>query len=272
MSMRDFFGNLWAGTKRNAPTILTVSSIGLFFNSVIQAAKATPKARDAIEEKKAEEGHEQLTAVQTVQAVWKCYIWSVLSFLGGTTCSVMALKENNKRIAGLVAVAESGRNLMQEFNEYRKFVSERIGEKKEAEIHNQAIQQVVNQNPPPKSLTAERHEVDGVAPKPMCLEIGFQRYGYLDYDDAKEAVNDLNNRINTSVEGYVSLNDFYRHPKVNWSPSKFGEMVGWSLETGPIKIPDKEDLDYAGTPDGWPCWILEFLNPPQYEYMFFRKH
>jgi len=51
-----------------------------------------------------------------------------------------------------------------------------------------------------------------------------------------------------------------------------GDFLGWNTETGLIEIPDKDGLRYAGTPNGWPCWILEFANPPQYEYQFFRKH
>lgn len=270
MSVKQWLGNMWEGAKRNAPTILTTSAIGLFLTSTFLAIKATPKALEAIEEKKEAEGHESLTMVQTVQATWRFYIWSFTTFLAGSGCAISALRENNKRIAGLMAIAESGRNLLHEFNEYRQFVAGQIGPRKEAEIHNQAVQQAVIQNPPPPTMTADRAQVEGQAPKPMCFESSFGRYFYVDYETVASAVNKLNDEINNGLNGYVSLNDFYE--EIHVDTTEFGDRVGWSTETGLIKIPAKDELRYAGTPGGWPCWILEFLNPPQYEYQFFRKH
>lgn len=270
MGLKQWFGNVWAGAKRHAPAILTTSAIGLFLTSTILAVKATPKAMEAIEEKKNEDGHVNLTALQIIQVTWRYYVWSALSFLGGVGCSTRALKENDARIAGLMAVAESGRNMVKEFNEYRQFVAQQIGPKKEAEIHNQAIQQAVVQNPPPAGMTADRAQVEGQAPKPMCFESSFGRYFYVDYETVASAVNKLNDEIHNGLNGYVSLNDFY--DEIHVDTTEFGDRVGWSIETGLIKIPAKDELRYAGTPGGWPCWILEFLNPPQYEYQFFRRH
>lgn len=270
MSLKDWFGNVWSGIKRNAPTILTVGSVSFFTISTIEAVKATPKAIEAIEERKKEEGHVELTAVQTVQTTWKFYVKSILAFIAGTGCAFTALSENNKRIAGLVAVAESGRNLYQEFTEYRRFIAEQIGPKKEAEIHNQSIQQIATQNPPPASMAADHAQVDGQAPKPMCYDYSFGRHFYVDYETVLAAVNKLNNEINNGINGYVSLNDFY--DEIHVGTTEFGNRVGWSTETGLIEIPSKEELRYTGSPGGWPCWVLEFVNPPQYEYQFFRKH
>ena len=269
MSFRSFVGNVWSGTKRHAPTILTVSGIGLFLTSTILAVKATPEAMDKIEEKKREEGHEQLTFLQTIQATWRCYIWALTAAFGGTVCELSALHNDNKRIAALMATADAGRNLLTEFNEYRKVMAERIGAKKEAEVYNQAVQTVVDKNPPPTRM-ADRTMVEGQAPEPMCFESSFGRYFYKDYETVKAAVNKLNYEIQNGINGYVSLNDFYE--EIHVETTQFGDMLGWSIETGLIEIPDKDDLRYAGTPGGWPCWVLEFLNPPQYEYQFFRKH
>ena len=269
MGLKNFFGSMFAGMKRNAPTILTVSSISLFLTSTILAVRATPDAMEAIEEKKKEEGHESLTFAQTVQATWRFYIWALAASAGGTFCGIAALKEGNKRIATLMATAEAGRNLMQEFNDYRRFVAERLGPKKEAEVYNQAAQEAVDRNPPPSSM-ANRELIDGQAPKPVCHEVDFGRYFYVDYDTVSAAVNKLNDEINNGLNGYVSLNDFY--DEIHVETTRYGDMLGWSTETGLIKIPSKDEIRYAGTPNGWPCWILEFVNPPQYEYQFFRKH
>ena len=269
MGFKSFVGGIWDGMKKNAPTLLTVSSISLFLTSTVLAVKATPKAMEAIEEKKQEEGHEQLTAMQTVQATWRFYIASLAAAVGGTVCGIAALTEGNKRIAALVTAVESSRNVIQEFNDYRKFVAEKIGPKKEAEVYNQTAQEMVNRNPPPPSM-ANRELIDGQAPKPVCFDTAFGRYYYMDYDTVLAAVNKLNNEINNGLNGYVSLNDFYE--EIHVDTVQCGDFLGWNTETGLIEIPDKDGLRYAGTPNGWPCWILEFANPPQYEYQFFRKH
>lgn len=269
MSVKTWFGDVWGGIKRNKPAILTIFGISLFWTGTALAIKATPKAIEAIDKKKKEEGHERLTLIQTIQATWKCYIFAFAASACGTACEIAALKEGSKRIAALGAAVEAGRNVLQEFRDYRKFVADKIGEKKEAEIHNQAVQEMVNRNPPPQSM-ADREIIEGQAPKPVCYEANSGRYFYVDYDTVAAAVNKLNNEILNGLNGYVSLNDFYE--EIRMETTQVGDYVGWSTETGLIEIPEKGSLCYAGTPHGWPCWVLEFVNPPQYEYQYFRKH
>ena len=234
----------------------------------VVAVKVTPKAMEAIEEKKEEEGHQQLTMLQTVQATWRYYIWVLAAELGGATFLIGALKEGEKRLSAVMTVAEAGQNVVREFQDYRRFMAERIGEKKEAEVYNMAAQQTVNRNPPPANM--DKQFIDGQAPEPVCRNQADGRYFYKSYETVLAAVNKLNDEINNGLNGYVSLNDFYSELRVE--TTDIGDLIGWSTETGLIKIPDKDCLRYAGTPNGWPCWILEFENPPQYEYQFFRKH
>lgn len=268
MSVKSFFGNLWSKAKEHAPGILTGLGIGGMLTGTILAVKATPEAMRRIEEKKEEEGHERLTAWQTVQATWQCYLGAMISEVAGGACLIGALKEGEKRQAALSLAADMGRDAIREFQDYRKFVAEQVGQKKEAEIYNRAEQEVVNRNPPP--ATMQPSYVEGTAPKPVCCDKQFKRYIYVDYETVASAVNRLNARITNSLEQYVSLNDFY--DEIGAERIDMGEKLGWSVETGSIEIPDKKDLQYAGTPNGWPCWVLEFINPPQYEYKFFRKH
>lgn len=268
MSMKGFFGNLLAGAKRKAPRLLTGFGIGLMFTGTVLAVRETPEAMRKIEEKKKEEGHEQLTLLQTVQATWQCYIWALSTELAGSALLIASLKEGEKREAVLMGVAEAGQNVLREFQDYRRFVQAQIGEKKEAAVYNQAAQKMAERTPPPADMDKEFFE--GQAPKPACFHASYGRYFYVDYDQVREAVNELNNEIQTGLEGYVSLNDFYY--KIHVGTTEYGDRVGWSIETGLITIPEKEDLRYVGTPNGWPCWVLEFLNPPQYEYKFFRNH
>ena len=273
MSMKEWLTRTAGKLQRNLPSILTGSGIFHMLLGTGLAVKATPEAMRKIEEKKEEEGHERLTFSQTMQAVWRCYIWAALAEGVGIGCVIGGQVESNKRQAALTMLVNSAEIGAREFREYRRYVRERLGEQKEAEIHNQAVQTVVDQTPPPADM-AGQDIVDGVAMKPVCFHRDFGRYFYVDYDTVAAAVNRLNKTITTSLEGYVSLNDFYR--EIDVSTIEFGDMIGWSLETGLIEIPDKETVEYAKPPVGAPnwvaCWVLEFTNPPQYEYKYFRKH
>lgn len=270
MDVKTFFGKIYAGYRKHKPGIMTAACLASMLAGTIEAVRVTPEAMEAIEQKKEEEGHDRLTAAQTIQCCWKIYIRAATLELIGIGCGISALNENNKRIGSLLTVVNGLENGVRELQTYRQFVADKIGEKKEAEIYQQTIQEEVNRNPPPADMAAKRTVADGSAPVPMCYDIEFERYYYKSYEDVREAVNDLNNEITTGLNGYVSLNDFYS--RIGVRTMAFGDRVGWSTETGLITIPDKDELQFAGTPDGWPCWVLEFKNPPQYEYQFFRRH
>lgn len=268
MGFKDFLGKTFAGFQKHRPGILTGLGIGSMLAGTVLAVRATPKALEAIEEKKKEEGHEELTFAQTIQACWKCYIPAVVAEAVGIGCELGALNESNKRIGSLMTAVNAAENGLREARAYRQFVVDKLGAKKEAEVYHQATQQMVNENPPPKEMHQEM--IDGVSPKPACYDSSFGRYYYVSYDDVVKAVNKLNHEINTGINGYVSLNDFY--DEINVPRVESGDLLGWSTETGLIQIPEKDCLQYAGTANGWPCWVLKFENPPQYEYQFFRKH
>ena len=268
MGLKNLFCKLLEKAKQNAPGILAGTGIGLMITGTVLAVKATPEAMRRIEEKKEEEGHDSLTPAQTIQAVWKCYLGALIATVGGASCVVGSLREGNKRQAALMMTANAGENVVQTLRDYREFVADKLGKRKEAEVYNQAMQEVVNRNPPPEDMN--REFIDGQAPKPVCYESFGGRYFYVSYETVLKAVNELNHEINTGLDGYVSLNDFYE--KIDVPRTELGNLLGWSVETGLIEIPEKDLLSYAGTPNGWPCWILEFRNPPQYQYQFFRKH
>lgn len=267
MGLKEFGMKIWSGYRQHKPGILTAFSITSMLYGTIEAVRVTPQAMEAIEEKKKEEGHESLTAVQTFQCCWKIYLRAAIAEGVGIGCGLAALNENNRRIGSLMTAVNGLENGLREAQAYRHLVIDKLGAAKEAEIRQQAVQQMVDENPPPADM--RRDYEDGVAPKPVCKDVEFGRYYRLDYDDAIRGINKMNQKINSSLEGYVSLNELYDE----WGVDRieFGDRIGWSTETGLIEIPERDCLRYAGTPNGWPCWILEFTNPPQYEYKYFRK-
>lgn len=260
------------GVMQRLPAILTGLGIGSMLTGTVVAVGVTPAAMRSIEEKKRETGKDVLNFQELVEATWKYYIWAAAAELAGASFLIGAQAENMKRQAALMTAIDVANTGLQEAQVYRRYVAAKLGDNKEQEIYNQAAQaaaqEQVNRNPPPASMTQDI--VEGQAPKPICYDAHFGRYIYLTYEEAKAAVNQLNYEINNGLNGYVSLNDFYY--KVGAASVDCGNRLGWSTETGLIAIPDKRDIQYTGTPNGTPCWVLKFTNPPQYDYQYFRKH
>jgi hypothetical protein len=276
-----FWESMKDGFNDHAPAIFAGLGISGWLTATVLAVKATPKAMEDIEQKKLEEGHENLTVAQTIQASWKRYIWAALSGAAGTGFMIASVSEGNKRYASLAGAYDIAMNGIREYSQYKAAVQQVVGPKQADEIYKQSIQNQVQQNPPTpentanvpttnnRSSVASTDAIEGSSPKPICYIPAFGRYIYLTYDEAAAAVNKLGQDILGGVGGYASMNDFFYEVKAG--PIDFGEYLGWSIETGVPKIVDKDMVRYTGTPNGTPCWVLEFTNPPQYEYKFFRQ-
>ena len=270
------FDSLKDKFSEHAPAIFAGLGISGWLTATILAVKATPRAMESIEQKKLEEGHESLTVAQTIQATWKHYIGSALSAAAGTGVTIASVAEGNKRYASLAGAYDVALNGLREYEQYKIAAQQVLGQKQTKEVDQQVTQAQVAQNPPtqsntmpPRNPAACPEPVDGVSPVPICYIPAFGRYLYMSYDTALAAVNKLGAKIVGGVEGYASVNDFFT--EVNASSIDLGEYLGWSLETGVPKIPERDYIQYTGTPNGTPCWVLKFTNPPQYEYKFFRQ-
>ena len=125
------FANVKAGFVKNAPTILTVTGIGGMVTTVVLAVKATPRALEILEERKKEEQKDKLTAGETIQATWKCYVPAAITGVLSTTCLILANSENVKRNTALAAAYKLSETAL---HEYKTKVRETLGEEKEKEI------------------------------------------------------------------------------------------------------------------------------------------
>lgn len=237
--------------KQYSPGILTGLGVAGFFATVVMAVDATPKAIELIEEKKQELGVEKLTAKETVQTAWKCYIPSAITAVASTACIIGASAVNAKRNAALLTAYTLSETAARE---YRDKVVETIGEKKEVSIRDALAKDQIEKNPVKK----EEIIVTGKGTTRVFDPWNARRFDS-DIETIRKAINDLNYQL--LHDEYVSLNDLYY--ALNLEETKTGEDFGWNVNRDrQVELQLSAQVDH----DGVPCLVLGFINPPRYDY------
>lgn len=238
--------------KKHSPEILTGVGIAGMLTTTVLAVKATPEAMRRIDKKKRDENHKKLTAVQTVQAAWKCYIPAAVTGITSTACLIGASTLNGRRNAALATAYSLSETAL---HEYRDKVVETIGEKKEESIRESIDKDRVERNPPSQEILM----AEGCG-KTLCYDATFGRYFYSDVETLRHAANKLNRQMNVMSEPYISLNEFYM--EINLPTVEAGDALGWNMYKGSIELEFSSQLANGSTP----CLVMSFKIMPDYKY------
>ncbi len=251
-NLSDFSKKAILTFKKHSPEILTGVGIAGMLTTTVLAVKATPEAMRRIEKKKRDEDHKTLTAVQTVQASWKCYIPAAVTGVMSTACLIGASTLNGRRNAALATAYSLSETAL---HEYRDKVVETIGEKKEEAIRESIDKDRVERNPPSQEILM----AEGCG-KALCYDATFGRYFYSDVETLRHAANKLNRQMNVMSEPYVSLNEFYM--EINLPTVDAGDALGWNMYRGAIELEFSSQLANGSTP----CLVMSFKVMPDYKY------
>lgn len=251
-NLSDFSKKAILTFKKHSPEILTGVGIAGMLTTTVLAVKATPEAMRRIEKKKRDEDHKTLTAVQTVQASWKCYIPAAVTGVMSTACLIGASTLNGRRNAALATAYSLSETAL---HEYRDKVVETIGEKKEEAIRESIDKDRVERNPPSQEILM----AEGCG-KTLCYDATFGRYFYSDVETLRHAANKLNRQMNVMSEPYVSLNEFYM--EINLPTVDAGDALGWNMYRGAIELEFSSQLANGSTP----CLVISFKVMPDYKY------
>lgn len=235
---------------KHSPEILTgIGITGMIF-AIVLAVRATPKAMELLDDKRDELEKDDLTAVETVQTTWKCYIPSAATALLSSVCIIGANSVHLKRYAALSAACTMAETSLRE---YQDKVLENVGEKKEKEVRDALAKDAINRNPVKESeiLVTGKGET-------LCYDSLSGRYFKSDIEKIRKAVNEINRRMLS--ENSMTLNDFY--DEIGLPTIGIGESVGWDIQKGYIEPVFSSQL----TEDGIPCLVISFRNPPTYEF------
>lgn len=245
---------------RRSPEILTGIGIAGMITTTVLAVKATPEAMRRIEARKRRENHKNLTAMQTVQAAWKCYIPAGVTGSVSVACLIGASVTNGRRNAALATAASLAETSLRE---YRSKVVETIGPRKEEGILDSIDRDRV-QNLKQEQIDAMMEEPEGMPPKVRCLDAMFNKTFWSDVETIKHAVNKLNYQMNNLSEPYISLNEFYM--ELGLQPiGEIGDQLGWRNDKGLIEVRFTTQLWNGSTP----VLVMSHANPPEYGYSDF---
>ena len=259
-NVTDFVKGVQNTLAKYSPEILTGLGIAGMLTTTVLAVKATPKALRLIDEEKDRQNQEndldglppisKLKPLDMVKVTWKCYIPAVITCVSSTACLIGASSTHAKRNAVLATAYKLSETALAE---YREKVIETIGEKKEKTIKEKLHKEHVEQNPASKNEVIITGKGDT-----LCYDYDTGRYFKSDIEKIKKAVNELNHKM--LYEYYISVNDFYE--KIGLSGTKTGSRMGWNTDMGLLDLHFSSQL----SDDGTPCLVIEFNNPPKYNF------
>lgn len=257
MDVEHLFQNFWKGVRKHSPEIFMGMGIAGFFGTTGLAVWATPEAMRRLEDKRERVRRRKLTAIETVEATWKCYIPAAVTGTLSAACVIGSERISSRRNAALATAYALSESVLRE---YRNKVIETIGERKETEICNEIDRERVEKNPPEESLAISTVEATGLT---LCYDAAFGRYFHSTIENIRRAENKLNRQMATMCEPYISLNEFYREIDApDLPPVDIGDQLGWNLDKGLIEVRFSSQLAWGRVP----CLVMSYELAPNYNY------
>lgn len=238
-----------------SPAILIFLGITGMVSTVVMACKATPKAKELLddlhcEQEELEEENTKIVQFATeLKVVAPIYAPSVIMAGLSIACILGSYSISNKRIAALAtAYSLSERTL----HEYQNKVIETLGEKKEEKIRDDIARDRVMNDPPSNHevIITDRGEM-------LCYDSVSARYFMSNIDAIRKAEWTLNRRLLSEM--YVSLNDFY--DEIDIPQSKIGNEIGWNVDHS-ISFSFSSIL----TENDTPCLVVDYDVCPRYDF------
>ena len=254
LNISELSSRIWLEVRKKAPELLTALGIATGLTTTVLAVRATPEAMRRMEKKKEDTGHKKLTAKQTAEAAWKCYIPAAATGVLSVSCLIGACAVNGRRNAALATAASIAETSLRE---YRSKVVETLGEQKEKDIRT-----AVNKDRIEKELQLTDTEMtpaqNGLQVR--CYDAMFGRTFWSDRETLEQAARRLNFEMENNTEPYISLNEFYT--EIGLDPVPVGDELGWRCDKSTIEL----DFSSALINDRIPYLVMEYLHPPEYGY------
>ena len=252
--LTTFVNNTKTTLSKHRPAILMGVGIAGMLTTTVLAVRATPKAMALIEEERCTKDVDKLTVVDTVKVCWKCYVPAAAIAIASTACLVGSHTESTRRATALATAYKISETAL---SEYKDAVIETIGEKKEKAVREKMTENTLKKNPVDEEFVHNTGHGNT-----LCHDAVFGSYFRSSRAAIERAIVEINRRI-VSGDMYASLNDFY--DELGIPHIDIGDLIGWNLDDGEIKIND----DYGGSCTGEPTLVIRYNVNPKYDFYRF---
>ena len=247
-------------TKEHNPEILVgLGVVGMATSSVL-AVKATPKALEIMEDKKADLGVTYLTRKEIAQATWKLYAPSVGVGLASAACIILGTSKSIKRNTALATVYALSESTLRE---YKSKAKEMLGEEKAKELDREVSKARVRNR---ETTVIETEGSEYIHHTGNGDTLVYDSLSGRYFRSSRNAIEAAVNSINKSLlNDYVmTINEFYNELGV--PTIGVGSLIGWRSDKELLEVNFESDVDQNGNP----YLILAYRNRPipVYDYSY----
>jgi hypothetical protein len=254
LNMTAAVKNAKTALSKHMPEILVGTGIVGMWTTTVLAVIATPKAVARIEEEREVQEVDKLTPLETVKACWKYYIPAAATGILSTACLIGASRVSIRRSAALATAYKLSESALAE---YKNAVVDTIGEKKERVVRDKMAENAIKN----ENIDEEDVIITGRG-NTRCYDAVFGRCFRSSREVIERAINAVNRNI-VSGEMYASLNDFY--DELDLDHVDIGDLLGWNLDDGEIKINFSSQLAHSGEP----TLVIHYNVVPKYDFYKF---
>lgn len=259
--IKNLFDKVINFTKEHNPEILVGLGVAGMMTSTVLAVKATPKALDIMEDKKADMGVTYLTRKEIAQATWKIYAPSIGVGLASAACIILGTSKSIKRNTALATVYALSESTLRE---YQTKAKEMFGEEKAAELDREVAKARVRKREVTTIVETEgseyiHHTGNGDT---LVYDTLSGRYFRSSMNSIESAVNSINKSL---LNDYImTLNEFYNELGVPTIGA--GSLIGWKSDKELLEVSFESDVDQNGNP----YLVLSYKNRPVpvYDYRY----
>ena len=259
--IKNLFDKVLNFTKEHNPEILVGLGVVGMMSSTVLAVKATPKALDIMEDKKADMGVTYLTRKEIAQATWKIYAPSIGVGLASAACIILGTSKSIKRNTALATVYALSESTLRE---YQSKAKEILGEEKAAELDREVAKSRVRKREVTTIVESEgseyiHHTGNGDT---LVYDSLSGRYFRSSMNSIESAVNSINKSL---LNDYImTLNEFYNELGVPTIGA--GSLIGWKSDKELLEVSFESDVDQNGNP----YLVLSYKSSPipVYDYRY----
>lgn len=259
--IKNLFDKVLNFTKEHNPEILVGLGVAGMMTSTVLAVKATPKALDIMEDKKADMGVTYLTRKEIAQATWKLYAPSIGVGLASAACIILGTSKSIKRNTALATVYALSESTLRE---YQSKAKEMLGEEKAAELDREVAKSRVRKREVTTIVETEgseyiHHTGNGDT---LVYDTLSGRYFRSSMNAIESAVNSINKSL---LNDYImTLNELYNELGVPTIGA--GSLIGWKSDKELLEVSFESDVDQNGNP----YLVLSYKNRPVpvYDYRY----